>query len=125
MALVKGVVCGLGARWQRVMRFTNRGDFAINVFSELIQHTSKTQPDIIPWCGIRWRMRRQQLTYIAQGANFVRAQLCQVARLLQSAQDCLVVAASVRFQMRKNSVPEIVKLFPADALGGPDFGRRH
>ena len=72
VALVKGVVSALVRGGSRVMEYTNRGDFAFNVFSELIQHTTKTQPDIILGVG-SIEDAPTAAAYIAQGANFIVA----------------------------------------------------
>ncbi len=124
IALVKGVVATLVRGGSRVMEYTNRGDFAINVFSELIQHTAKTHPDIILGVGTV-EDAPTAAAYIAQGANFILAPNFnpEVARLCNRRKVAYVPGCGSVSEISNAEElgAEIVKLFPADALGGPDF----
>ena len=70
----------------RVVEFTNRGDFAINVFTELRQHYAKANPALVMGVGSVIDAPTAAL-YIANGADFVvspilsreAALLCNVA----------------------------------------------
>ena len=122
--LVKGVVSALVRGGSRVMEYTNRGDFAINVFSELIQHTAKAQPDIILGVGTV-EDAPTAAAYIAQGANFILAPNFnpEVARLCNRRKIAYVPGCGSVSEISnaEEMGAEIVKLFPADALGGPEF----
>jgi 2-dehydro-3-deoxyphosphogluconate aldolase / (4S)-4-hydroxy-2-oxoglutarate aldolase len=124
VALVKGVVASLVRGGSRVMEYTNRGDFAINVFGELIQNTAKTYPDIILGVG-SVEDAPTAAAYIAQGANFVLAPNFnpEVARLCNRRKIAYVPGCGSVSEISdaEELGAEIVKLFPADALGGPDF----
>ena len=45
------VVDALAAGGSRVLEFTNRGDFAIEVFSAMIKHCAKAHPDMVIGIG--------------------------------------------------------------------------
>jgi len=124
VALVKGVVAALVRGGSRVMEYTNRGDFAFNVFSELIQYTTKTQPDIILGVG-SIEDAPTAAAYIAQGANFIVAPNFnpEVARLCNRRKIAYVPGCGSVSEISNAEElgAEIVKLFPADSLGGPDF----
>lgn len=122
--LVKGVVATLVRGGSHVMEYTNRGDFAINVFSELIQYTSKEHPDIILGVGTV-EDAPTAAAYIAQGANFVLGPNFnpEVARLCNRRKVAYVPGCGSVSEISNAEElgAEIVKLFPADALGGPEF----
>lgn len=124
VALVKGVVLALVRGGSRVMEYTNRGDFAFNVFSELIQHTTKTQPDIILGVG-SIEDAPTAAAYIAQGANFIVAPNFnpEVARLCNRRKIAYIPGCGsvTEISNAEEWGVEIVKLFPADSLGGADF----
>jgi 2-dehydro-3-deoxyphosphogluconate aldolase/(4S)-4-hydroxy-2-oxoglutarate aldolase len=54
----------------KVIEFTNRGELAYPVFSELVRHCAKQDPDLIPGVGSIIDAPTAAL-YIAAGANFV------------------------------------------------------
>lgn len=124
VALVKGVAATLVRGGSRLLEFTNRGDFAINVFSELIQHAAKTYPDLILGVGSIEDAPTAAL-YIAHGANFVVgpnfnpeiARLCNRRKIPYIPGCGSVTEVATAEEMGT----EIVKLFPADSLGGADF----
>lgn len=124
IALVKGVVATLVRGGSHVMEYTNRGEGAMNVFSELIQHTSKTYPDIILGVGTV-EDAPTAAAYIAQGANFILAPNFnpEVARLCNRRKIAYVPGCGSVSEISNAEElgAEIVKLFPADALGGPNF----
>ncbi|MBI1281134.1 MAG: bifunctional 4-hydroxy-2-oxoglutarate aldolase/2-dehydro-3-deoxy-phosphogluconate aldolase [Anaerolineaceae bacterium] len=124
IATVKGVVATLVRGGSHVMEYTNRGDFAMNVFTELIQHTTKTYPDIILGVGTV-EDAPTAAAYIAQGANFILAPNFnpEVARLCNRRKVAYVPGCGSVSEISNAEElgAEIVKLFPADALGGPDF----
>lgn len=124
VALVKGVAATLVRGGSRLLEFTNRGDFAINVFSELIQHAAKAYPDLILGVGSIEDAPTAAL-YIAHGANFVVgpnfnpeiARLCN-RRKIPYIPGC---GSVTEIATAEEMGTEIVKLFPADSLGGADF----
>ncbi len=124
VAVVKGVVATLVRGGSHVMEYTNRGDFAINVFSELVQHTTKAHPDIILGVGTVEDAPTAAM-YIAHGANFILAPNFnpEVARLCNRRKVAYVPGCGSVSEISdaEELGAEIVKLFPADSLGGPSF----
>lgn len=123
-ALVKGVVAALVRGGSRVMEYTNRGDYAYGVFTELIQHTNKAQPDIILGVGSIEDAPTAAM-YIAQGANFIVAPNfnVEVARLCNRRKIPYIPGCGSVTEIANAEEwgVEIVKLFPAESLGGAEF----
>ena len=123
-ALVKGVAAALVRGGSRVMEYTNRGDYALNVFTELIQHTNKAQPDIILGVGSIEDAPTAAM-YIAQGANFIVAPNfnVEVARLCNRRKIPYIPGCGSVTEIANAEEwgVEICKLFPAESLGGPEF----
>lgn len=123
-ALVKGVAATLVRGGSRLLEFTNRGDFAINVFGDLIQHAAKAYPDLVLGVGSIEDAPTAAL-YVAHGANFVVgpnfnpdiARLCN-RRKIPYIPGC---GSVTEIATAEEWGAEIVKLFPADSLGGADF----
>src|SRR5262249_12793893 len=94
------------------------------VFSELLQYCTKAHPDLIIGIGSVEDEATAAL-YIAHGANFVVgpnlnpaiARLCN-RRKIAYIPGCGGVS---EITQAEELGTEIVKLFPAEALGGPDF----
>jgi 2-dehydro-3-deoxyphosphogluconate aldolase/(4S)-4-hydroxy-2-oxoglutarate aldolase len=108
----------------RVLEFTNRGDFAPWVFKELSAYLAKAQPHIILGVGSVVDAPTAAL-YIASGANFVVGPILnpEVARLCNRRKIAYSPgcgSASEISQAEELGV-EIVKIFPGDSVGGPDF----
>lgn len=123
-ALVKGVVAALVRGGSRIMEYTNRGDYAYGVFTELIQHTNKAQPDIILGVGSIEDAPTAAM-YIAQGANFIVAPNFnpEVARLCNRRKIPYIPGCGSVSEIANAEEwgVEIVKLFPAESLGGAEF----
>ena len=107
-----------------VVEFTNRGDFAPEVFKELSQHLSTQSPEVILGVGSVIDEPTAAL-YIAYGANFV------VGPVLNEAVARLCNRRKIAYMPGCGSVSEIsyaeelgveiVKIFPGDSVGGPGF----
>jgi 2-dehydro-3-deoxyphosphogluconate aldolase/(4S)-4-hydroxy-2-oxoglutarate aldolase len=118
------VVEACSAGGASVVEFTNRGDFAPEVFKELSQYFRKTSPQIILGVGSVIDEPTAAL-YIAYGANFV------VGPLLNEAVARVCNRRKVAYMPGCGSVSEIsyaeelgveiVKIFPGDSVGGPGF----
>lgn len=118
---IAGAVADGGAR---VLEFTNRGDFAPLVFTELAQYLAKSNLNLILGVGSVVDAPTAAL-YIASGANFVVGPLLnpEVARLCNRRKIAYSPGcgtASEIAQAEELGV-EIVKIFPGDSIGGPDF----
>ena len=107
-----------------LLEFTNRGDFAIEVFSSLVKACAKAYPDLIIGVGSVEDAATAGL-FLAHGANFVvgpsfdegTARLCNRHKIayLPGAGTVTEIATAEEYGA------EIVKLFPGETVGGPDF----
>jgi len=108
----------------RVLEFTNRGDFALEVFVPLIKACAKNYPELIVGVGSVEDAPTAAL-FIAHGANFVVgpnfnedvARLCN-RRKIAYMPGCGTVNEITRAE---EWGAEIVKAFPGAAVGGPGF----
>lgn len=108
----------------RVFEFTNRGDFAHEVFSDLNKFTSREMPEMILGVGSVVDAGTASL-YIQLGAAFIvspilledMAKTCNRRKILWSP-GCGSVSEISRAE---ELGAEIVKVFPAGQVGGPKF----
>ena len=122
--VAKKIVAACTAGGARVAEFTNRGDFAPQVFQEVSQHFAKADPKVMLGVGSIVDEPTTAL-YIASGANFVVgpnlnpavARLCNRRKIAYSP-GC--GSASEIAEAEELGV-EIVKVFPGDSVGGPEF----
>jgi len=122
--VAKKIVSACAVGGATVVEFTNRGDFAPQVFMELAQHFAQAQPGVILGVGSVIDAPTAAL-YIAHGANFVvgpslnpeAARLCNRRKIAYSP-GC--GSASEIAQAEELGV-EIVKVFPGVSVGGPGF----
>jgi 2-dehydro-3-deoxyphosphogluconate aldolase/(4S)-4-hydroxy-2-oxoglutarate aldolase len=113
--------CDGGAK---VAEFTNRGDFAPEVFKQLSQFVSQEHPDIILGVGSVIDAPTAAL-YIAYGADFVVgpvlnervARLCNRRKIAYSP-GC---GSASEISYAEELGVEIVKIFPGSSVGGPSF----
>jgi len=68
--IARDVVCACADGGARLVEFTNRGDRAINVFTQLEEYCAKERPDVVLGVGSIVDAPTAAL-YIAAGANFV------------------------------------------------------
>ena len=108
----------------RVIEFTNRGEMAYPVFTELVKHFAKADPDVILGVGSVIDAPTAAL-YLAVGANFIVgpslnpeiSRLCNRRKILYMpgcATENEIVAA-------EELGAEICKIFPGSSAGGPGF----
>jgi 2-dehydro-3-deoxyphosphogluconate aldolase/(4S)-4-hydroxy-2-oxoglutarate aldolase len=108
----------------RLFEFTNRGDFAPQVFAEAARALAKSHPDLILGAGSIVDAPTTAL-YIASSANFIVgpslnpevARLCNRRKIAYSP-GC--GTASEIAEAEELGV-EIVKIFPGGTVGGPAF----
>lgn len=108
----------------RAVEFTNRGDFAWDVFTQLSKEFARTDPDIILGVGSILDAPTAAL-YLASGARFVISP-CLVPEVARICNRRLVAYApgcgSVRDVSEAHELGcDLVKLFPGSSVGGPDF----
>ena len=108
----------------RVFEFTNRGDFAHEVFAELIKWTAKECPEMILGVGSIIDGPTTAL-YIQLGANFIvsplieeeMAKICNKRKVAWSPGCGSVTEIGKAHELGS----EVVKIFPGSQVGGPSF----
>lgn len=120
-AEISGALARGGAR---VIEFTNRGDHAVEVFSDLERHCRSEHPDVILGAGSVVDAATAGL-YINLGANFVvgPALNAEVARLCNRRKVAYSPGCGTATEISRAEELgcEIVKIFPGDLVGGPAF----
>ncbi len=120
----KQIAAALANGGARVLEFTNRGDFAIEVFSALYKHCASAHPDLIIGVGSVDDAPTAAL-YMAYGANFVVGPTFneEVVRVCNRHKVAYMPGCgSVNDIARAEEWGvEIVKVFPGTAVGGPGF----
>lgn len=108
----------------RVLEFTNRGDFAIKVFPDLLEDSANLFPDLIIGVGSVIDAPTAAL-YIAYGANFIVGPSLneEISRLCNRRKIAYIPGCgSVNEVSRAEELgAEIVKIFPGSTVGGPEF----
>jgi 2-dehydro-3-deoxyphosphogluconate aldolase/(4S)-4-hydroxy-2-oxoglutarate aldolase len=122
--VAKKVVQACAAGGARVVEFTNRGNFAPELFKELSRYGEQEAPEVILGVGSVIDEPTAAM-YIAYGANFV------VGPVLNEAVARLCNRRKVAYSPGCGSVSEmsyaeelgveIVKVFPGGSVGGPAF----
>lgn len=108
----------------RVFEFTNRGDFAHEVFAELIKWSIVNTPEMMLGIGSIVDPGTTSL-YIQLGANFVvspvlnpeMAKVCNRRKILWSPGCGSLSDISYAEELGA----EVCKIFPGSSVGGPDF----
>lgn len=110
----------------RLFEFTNRGDFAHELFSELNKHVIREMPGMILGTGSVLDAGTASL-YMQLGSNFIvspvlkeeMALVCNRRKVLWSPGCGSVTEISRAEELGA----EVVKIFPATSVGGPEFVR--
>ena len=118
--VIKAIVKGGG----KIVEFTNRGDFALEIFIRLVKYFEKEEPQLIFGVGSVVEPNTAAL-YINNGTNFVVgpalnpdiSKLCNRRRIPYSP-GC-GTASEISYAEELGS--EIIKIFPAGIVGGPSF----
>jgi 2-dehydro-3-deoxyphosphogluconate aldolase/(4S)-4-hydroxy-2-oxoglutarate aldolase len=108
----------------RVIEFTNRGELAYPVFSELVRHFAQADRPVILGIGSIQDAPTAAL-FIAAGANFIVgpnfnpeiARLCN-RRKIPYLPGC---ATETEIATAEEFGAEICKIFPGESVGGPGF----
>jgi len=106
-----------------VVEFTNRGDFAYDVFVKLLEYTQKELPDVV--LGIGTILDPATATkYITSGANFVVGPIFNpdVAKVCNRHKIAYIPGCMTPSEIfaAKQLNADIVKIFPGVSVG-PDF----
>lgn len=124
LEVAKKVIEACAAAGLRVIEYTNRGDNAYRVFSDLVLHFASVDPSVILGVGSVLDPATGAL-YISSGANFVvgsvlNPDLARVCNRRKVSYSPGCGSASEISQAEELGV-EIVKIFPGDSVGGPKF----
>lgn len=124
LEVAKKIVAACAAGGARVVEFTNRGDNAYRVFSDLVEHFAKADPAVILGVGSVLDPATAAL-YIASGANFVVGSVLnpEVARVCNRRKVAYSpgCGSASEISLAEELGVEIVKVFPGDSVGGPGF----
>lgn len=108
----------------KCVEFTNRGEFAAHVFYAVTRHFSTIDPSVIMGVGSIIDAPTAGI-YIANGARFVvgpvlNADVAKVCnrRKIPYSPGC---GSATEISQAEELGCEIVKIFPAPSVGGPDF----
>jgi len=122
--VVKNIIQACAAGGAPLVEFTNRGDFAYQVFIEVNKYFVEADPDVIMGVGSVVDAPTAGL-YIAGGANFIvgpnyspeAARLCNRRKIAYSP-GC---GSATEIAEAEEMGVEIVKVFPGSCVGGPGF----
>lgn len=108
----------------RVIEFTNRGDNAYRVFSDLVIYYAKENPEVILGVGSVGDPATGAI-FLASGTNFVvgsvlNPELARVCNRKKVAY-CPGCGSATEISQAEELGVEIVKVFPGDSVGGPKF----
>jgi 2-dehydro-3-deoxyphosphogluconate aldolase/(4S)-4-hydroxy-2-oxoglutarate aldolase len=108
----------------RLLEFVHRSDGAARVFEDLLSACAKEMPELILGVGSIHEPYTAAL-YLAAGANFVVGPVLNpdVARLANRRKVAYIpgCGSASEVSLAEELGCEIVKLFPGDCVGGPDF----
>lgn len=108
----------------RVLEFTNRGDFAYEVFQELSSKLTREKSPLILGVGSVVDAPTAAM-YISAGANFIVGPVFDhdLARLCNKRKIAYIPGCGSLNEISKAEEfgAEIVKIFPGSAVGGPGF----
>jgi 2-dehydro-3-deoxyphosphogluconate aldolase/(4S)-4-hydroxy-2-oxoglutarate aldolase len=108
----------------KVFEFTNRGDYAHEIFGDLNKWAEKDLPDLVMGVGSIVDAGTASL-FIQLGANFIvspilnpdMAKVCNRRKILWSP-GC---GSASEINYAEELGAEIIKIFPGKSVGGPDF----
>lgn len=108
----------------KVFEFTNRGDYAHELFSELNKWSEKEVPGLAMGTGSVVDPATAAL-YIQLGANFIVSPIMnpEMARICNRRKILWVPGCGTLSEISQAEElgAEIVKIFPGSSVGGPDF----
>ena len=120
----KQIIKACAAGGIRSIEFTNRGDFAHRVFAEAAEYIAENIPNVMLGVGSIVDAPTAAL-YIANGANFIVGPVLnpEIARLCNRRKIAYIPGCSTlgEISQAEELGAEIVKVFPGESVGGPDF----
>lgn len=110
----------------RVVEFTNRGDFACDLFGEISRELTRTDPDVILGMGSVADAATAALC-LSRGARFIVSPglIPDVARVCHRRRAAYIPGCGsvTEIGQAHELGCDVVKLFPGASVGGPDFVR--
>lgn len=108
----------------RAIEFTNRGEMAYPVFTELVRHFAKSDPSVILGVGSIIDAPTAAL-FLASGANFIVGPSFnpEISRLCNRRKVLYLPGCSTENEISAAEEwgAEICKIFPGESAGGPGF----
>ena len=108
----------------RLFEFTNRGDFAHEIFGELVKYATKELPGMILGVGSIVEAATTAL-YLQLGANFIVSPIlnAEMAKTCNRRKVSWMPGCGSLSEINyaEELGAEVVKIFPATQVGGPDF----
>lgn len=108
----------------RVFEFTNRGDFAHELFAQLVKHARAEFPEMMMGAGSVVDGATAAL-YIQSGADFIVSPILNAAvakvcnrRKIMWSPGCATLS---EISYAEELGAEVVKIFPAQQVGGPQY----
>ena len=124
LEVAQQIVAACAKGGAQVVEFTNRGDRAWNLFTQLAEWAETAQPDMILGVGSVIDAPTAAL-YISSGANFVVGPVLnpEVARLCNRRKVAYApgCGSATEISQAEELGVEIIKVFPGSAVGGPGF----
>jgi 2-dehydro-3-deoxyphosphogluconate aldolase/(4S)-4-hydroxy-2-oxoglutarate aldolase len=124
LSIAKKIVTACADGSARLVEFTNRGDRAWNVFTELVAFFEQANPAVILGVGSVIDTPTAAL-YIASGANFVVGPVLNPEVALMCNRRKIVYSpgcgSASEISKAEELGVEIVKVFPGGQVGGPAF----
>jgi len=124
IAIAKQVVKACYDGGARLFEFVNRGDFAHEIFGELVKYANKELPGMIMGVGSVVDGATTSL-YIQLGTNFVVSPILnkEMAKVCNRRKIAWMPGCGSLSEINyaEELGAEIVKIFPATQVGGPDF----
>jgi len=124
LEITKKVAKAVADGGAKVFEFTNRGDFAYHIFSELIKWSAKEVPELIIGAGSVIDVGTAAL-YMNSGANFIVGPVLvpDVARMCNRRKIPYLpgCGSAAEISRAEEYGTEICKIFPGTEVGGPAF----
>jgi 2-dehydro-3-deoxyphosphogluconate aldolase/(4S)-4-hydroxy-2-oxoglutarate aldolase len=124
LEMAKKIVEACADGGAKIVEFTNRGDFAYQVFTELAKWCSGALPDVVLGVGTVIDSGTASL-YINSGANFVVGPVLnpEIAKICnrRKVAYCPGCGSASEISLAEELGADIVKIFPGAEVGGPSF----
>ncbi len=118
------IVSAIARGGGRVVEFTNRGEMAYPVFTELVKHFAQANPSVILGVGSVMDAPTAAL-YLATGANFIvgPSHNPEISRLCNRRKIAYLPGCATETEIAnaEEAGAEICKIFPGESAGGPGF----